>query len=501
MARIGWIAALLAVLAAGTWLRWNAATRAGSAFLDVDEPIYLNIGINAARLGVLGPEPAIPSPGRMPAGPAWIALSQFGKGAADPLRARHLQAVIAGLGVFVFFLFGIFLDEKRRAAVGILAAALYALHPGLIETTAIIRTEWLDVILTALVALFSIAWWRNPDSRSAFCFGLALGGALMSRSFLFLLVPVVILAAVLKRRRSLSLFILGVLIPLSPWMARNAVQFRAFIPFERGAAEPSLYYSSLGLPGSKGLSEYEAMAVEAHPALAALDTVARKKALGSLARRNIIKQPQRFLNGALKRFPVIWSGHLWLLLFGFIGFCLARRRVEAKILAGLWVYYNLHVFVDIHLMRLYPGIVPLLGLCVLGLLEIPGFSKRIPPPALSDSLQRWGMAALLTLLIPGFFFLAREASWVARVNTPEAKVFLDRIVLDPNAGLPLLDENAEKYPSFAALHVTHASLLLGAGRSVEACASLRKAHRIIAPLGAAGGELGSRISTSLSACN
>ena len=489
-----------------TLLRWNAADRAGAPLLDADEPIYLNTGVNAARLGVLGAEPAIPSPERMPAVPSWVALSQFGIGSVDPIRTRHLQALVGGIGVFIFFLLGAVLDKERGSVVGLVAAALYAVHPDLISDTAVLRTEWLDVLLSASVALFAALWLRGPTPKGALFFGLALGAALLSRSFLFLLVPIALLARVPRRREWIPLLLLGVLIPLLPWIARNAVQFQSFIPFERGAAEPSLYYSSLGLPGSKGLAAYEAMAIEAHPELAALDSVARKYQMAVLARRNIIEEPARFFIASLKRFPVIWSQHLWLLLFAFIGFCLARKRVEAKVLAGLWAYYNLHIFVDVHLLRLHPSLAPLIGLCALGALEIPGMIRRIPPSPTRIRVHRWGLASVCILIFPALLFIARESFSVSPSPLPEPKIFLDRVVLAAQSGrlpeaLALLDAKANAYPSFAALHLSHAALLERAGRSDEACASLARAAHIVEPLGSASGELGTRISTSLSTCN
>ncbi len=513
MLRFAWIEGLAAAFICALAVRWGAVERASARVLDGDEREYLDLGVNSARIGVLAVEPAVPSAVRGPVGPGWIALAQRGSGPVSLTATRRLQAIVSSCGVFLLFALGLSLDGKRGVYAGLAAAFAFALHPDLAADAALLRTEWIDALFVALLCAAAVGWLREPSRKGSAALGAVLGCALLSRSTLAFALPLIAAAGFAMPgrfgswRKWFPPLLLGCVLVVLPWAARNAARFEAFIPFERGAAPLILYYTSLGMPASDGLVQYEAMAIAEAPELAEMDSVERMARIGSLARGHILESLGRFLAAALGRLGVLWDGHGLLLGFALVGLIVGRRRPEAWALAAIWAYYNLHMFADVYSLRLHPGLIPLIALASVAVLEFPTLAASLAEfPLPAPVGERWIAACALALAAPALLALAREAAFAYPAGSPGPKVFLDRVVADARAGkedraLAALEEGAARYPGSAPVHLSHAALLESAGMSARACAALSRAADVVSPLGEYRTELTDRIRAGLSACN
>lgn len=153
----------------------------------------------------------------------------------DWTAARLFGAALGAVTVLLIFLLGSWLRDRTT---GLVAAAIAAVYPPLINISAVLLTEglFIPLMLGALVA--ALAYRRSAGSlRWALAAGVLCGLAGLTRqNGLLLLIPCAIAvagaAAVPRRSRmaAMGLLVLGVALALTPWTIRNANALGAFVP-------------------------------------------------------------------------------------------------------------------------------------------------------------------------------------------------------------------------------------------------------------------------------
>jgi 4-amino-4-deoxy-L-arabinose transferase-like glycosyltransferase len=167
------------------------------------------------------PGPFEPSAARAPLYPLFIAALWWHD--TPPLRAiRLVQALLGACVAALVYLTALRAFGSRAAMFAGLAATL---APLTIFTTTVLLTETLFSFLLMLGLWF---WGR----QQGFVAGLLIGMATLTRAVLSPLLGVVaLLAVVLKFNRATHVkLLLGALLVIAPWTARNAATQHAFIP-------------------------------------------------------------------------------------------------------------------------------------------------------------------------------------------------------------------------------------------------------------------------------
>jgi hypothetical protein len=146
-----------------------------------------------------------------------------------------VQWLVAGLSCVVVWRLG---ARLAHPAVGVIAAWLLALHPGLVvyDATKLQQISF-DVLTIALAILSFARWAERPSTARAVASGLVSGLLLYERGTmgLFFLVAVVWVKRVAKLSwgrwlRHAAGFALAAALVVAPWMIRNALIHRRFVP-------------------------------------------------------------------------------------------------------------------------------------------------------------------------------------------------------------------------------------------------------------------------------
>ena len=99
-----------------------------------------------------------------------------------------LQALLHTVSAYLIFLSSEKFLKKKGDVIGLIAAALFGLHPDLIEISAMLMTETLYLFLMALVIWLFIKLYRSQSERVILFFlSFATGLAILSRPRLFYL--------------------------------------------------------------------------------------------------------------------------------------------------------------------------------------------------------------------------------------------------------------------------------------------------------------------------
>ena len=306
-----------------------------------------------------------PSAYRAPLYPLWLAAIMKATGSRTPGFARLAQALLGLLTIWIAYRLGRELHSERAGAW---AALLLALSPEQILLPTSLYCESVYALLVLLVAWAFVRWKKHPDAGSASWAGAALGVSLLARSTLALF-P--LFYAPRKLKQALLMIAFAVL-PLTPWLARNALRFGKLIAFESGVAGPVIWYASQGYvvaPGDESSVEpMKTMYASLPPTQ--WDSYALR-----LARGEIAAQPLRYLKSTLRRAVSLWtdsytcyllhdhqdlsrfmeSGGHWdwvywpdmaikliLALLAVLGAWRERRRPGVLLVGGLILYFNVY---------------------------------------------------------------------------------------------------------------------------------------------------------------
>ncbi len=262
---------LLIVLVAGAALRVTWVSYAGvEPSFGSDTQAYLLLGKQLARgdgyqnpliepankiraqqhLAPLPREPSAFYPPGYPTFIAAVAWTVWHSPIPDHALVRTIGYVQALLGVLSILMVFVLARRVFGTGVGLTAAALMALYPNLIALTATLQFETVFIALTlaTVLLLYPIAVDEQPKMRRLVAGGVMTGVvALLHPPIAFILIALVATRMLSRRkfRQTLQVALaLGftMVLAMSPWIIRNAVELHAFIPTATGAG-PALCQS------------------------------------------------------------------------------------------------------------------------------------------------------------------------------------------------------------------------------------------------------------------
>ena len=244
---------LLLVLTVGFLLRagllaffWN------QPLVIVDENHYNNIAINLYNHDEFSLEFGQPTAIRPPLYPAFLRAVYYITDGVHLNAVRIVQVFISLLIIYMVYAFG---RKLFDAKTGLLAALIFAVYPSFLFFTHFILTE---VLFTLLLLFFlycfiellrderrhwvglpgtpsSAGWFRT--NRYALYAGIFLGLGALTRSILYpFIAPATAFLLIFgkgsfKAKVTISLvFVIGFVLTLSPWTARNTKLFKQFVP-------------------------------------------------------------------------------------------------------------------------------------------------------------------------------------------------------------------------------------------------------------------------------
>ena len=142
-----------------------------------------------------------------------------------------LQALLHALTVYLIYLIGHSAFGENGGRIGLIAAVFFAIHPDLIEISAMLMSETLYLFFIVLIIWFFIKIYQKPDRLllsvfSAFVTGLAI----LSRPPVILFVPVFLIFYILNRKyKAGAVFLTFLVLTLTPWAIRNYFIYHQFI--------------------------------------------------------------------------------------------------------------------------------------------------------------------------------------------------------------------------------------------------------------------------------
>lgn len=396
---------ILAALAAGifaTGLAWRLSVArnldAAESFKAAGRDDYFELARSLSEGGVLGWAGGGLSAFRGVGYPALLSAIEDFRQERRPL-APTLQAV---LGAAQAPLAAATALELASPGAGLAAGTLAALHPGVGRAITGCQIETFFGCLVCLISWALIRWCRDPGWGRTLLLVFFIGVSLLCRAVFFAL-PVALVLAVLSGalpspgRAKLWALLVAPYLLLAPWVARNAVQFGRFIPFEDQAATRNFYAATLGIVDNAVGSPYQDVLALQQNATTPPAATAEQR-MFSLAVRNIADAPGYYLFSCLRRLLRLLGMHPTLLLLAVAG--AIRRRVDAgaRALAILCGYYMLvHIPMTLEVRYLEP-LLPVLAILAGGL--VPD-SARFSWPSIGRSARlRLSPEALLVLMVP-----------------------------------------------------------------------------------------------------
>jgi len=151
------------------------------------------------------------------------------------LPVYMIQALIGAGTCLVIYAIGVILANR---AVGFIAGLFNALYGVFLYYTGMLLGETLGMFLGSLAILFLALFQKNRKAVRLFFAGLSIGIAALARANMLILAPFVLIwicglskkDALAKLFRHCAVFILGIVIALSPVMIRNYVHEKDLVP-------------------------------------------------------------------------------------------------------------------------------------------------------------------------------------------------------------------------------------------------------------------------------
>lgn len=169
-----------------------------------------------------------------------------------------IQSIISSLICVVIFWIG---RDLFGTKVGLLAGALTIIHPGIVIYTSKFHPLVLDSLLFCIIIWMLIQTRKKPDFLNQLKLGLTFGLTMLTRSTVFLFLPVSWIWLRKKTNSFFLIFILTSTIVLMPWLVRNYIIHKKILVVSSSASvfwrgnNPLATGTSLGPSGKPMLEE------------------------------------------------------------------------------------------------------------------------------------------------------------------------------------------------------------------------------------------------------
>ncbi len=270
-----------------------------------------------------------------------------------------VQSIISSAGILLMY-WTVSRMWNRRA--GLIAAALYAVYPGLILYNLTTLTESLSVFV--VIAMMAVATSRWNDGRTAIVQAVATGtGMLIKPAFLFF-VPGLLVT--IWRRVT---FLVVLVCICAPWILFNAIHsHRLILVSDTGALNFYMSYNPeakggfVQIPGWENVSQREYLRmgldfIKQHK-LRTVEIIHTK--IYALFELGWDRGVMRDIVGGEGRAHVVMYAYLAIFVFGFLGLARSCRRTHAPVVAPVVSYVVLTMLLSIFVVRFRALVEPLL---------------------------------------------------------------------------------------------------------------------------------------------
>ena len=232
--------------------------------VEFDASGYLSLARNIAGGTGFTEDGIVPAIYRPPLFSGLLGGWFFLTGTSSPLAAAVFQSLVHAAGVVAAFLLFLELTPSLVWATG--AALFLAVNPLLVTRVVFVLQEPTLLLFTTLAVLLSVRWMNGPSPTRATLAGTAWGLCTLAKVVAafapFLLLGMRLLPRPLRhgwRRTEAAALLVCFVAVITPWTARNYLQFHRLIPVN-GQGEGMLEWnvSHAEIPGERPGSEYAA---------------------------------------------------------------------------------------------------------------------------------------------------------------------------------------------------------------------------------------------------
>lgn len=268
--RVG-LAALAAILLLGLGLRGVEAWDGRSPVYDAQGYAAIAANLERGEGFSLGPTATQPASNYSPGLPLLTGGLYELTGGIHERSARLLLALLGSLSVLFAYLIG---RRLRGPLAGLLAAAAVAIFPALLEYQGMLMSEPLAATLLS-GAVLAMLWAADTARRRiSWLFpGLLLGALALTRpEYLAISMPIALV--VLAREGwdgwracfiQAVVLLLGLVLVVAPWTARNAIALDRFVPISTGGGQ--VLFAGSYLPSGGDPERVGEEVLERHPGL------------------------------------------------------------------------------------------------------------------------------------------------------------------------------------------------------------------------------------------
>jgi 4-amino-4-deoxy-L-arabinose transferase-like glycosyltransferase len=247
-----------------------------------------------------------PTAKRTPGYPLFIAsvFKIFGR---DFNGIRHAQAAMDVLTAYLVFILAALVFERKT--VGLLASLAYALYPPSILSSTYILTETLYTFFLALFAVAAILALKTRRYPFYLVSGIVLGLSSLTRPGILLLPLVLLIIALIARRRAWKGFVIVALafaVTLLPWTLRNKRDLGKAIPTSTFVGGNLYMGNHLSTGGAYPMSSDSLFADDLRLKLSGTTEVRRDSILRAEAIRIILANKKEVALLTVKKIPRLW---------------------------------------------------------------------------------------------------------------------------------------------------------------------------------------------------
>ncbi len=191
------------------------------------------------------------------------------------------------------------------------AGVLYSTYPPIITSTVAVLTEPMTILTLLLWVTLFVEYYETRRTRDLVLASLALGVCALGKPQIALFGPVACLAALPLLRpagtvRAIILVTAVVTLTMSPWIARNALVFRTFVPGVSIGGLGVLFGSGAFDGRTVGALDHPAVPDSVRRAAATMDEVELNRWATREAVRTIREHPGRYAKISALKIPRLW---------------------------------------------------------------------------------------------------------------------------------------------------------------------------------------------------
>jgi 4-amino-4-deoxy-L-arabinose transferase-like glycosyltransferase len=315
--RVG-LAALVTILLLGAGLRLGEAWDGRAPVYDATAYAAIAANLERGKGFTVGATATQPSSNYSPGLPLLVAGAYKVTGGVHERLARVILALLGTLSVLLAYLLGRRLcrlltltgygrTNSASAVAGLIAAAIVAIYPALLEYQGMLMSEPLAATLLS-AAVLAMLWAADRDSAIRWLLpGLLLGATAMVRPEYLgvaLLLAVVVFSRAARHDWQRALvqalaLCAGLILVVAPWMIRNAAALDRFVPISTGGGQ--VLFAGTYLPSDGDPEKVGAEVVARHPGLFAPADAQRLRLEQILARLAAARYPNLETDRALSR--------------------------------------------------------------------------------------------------------------------------------------------------------------------------------------------------------